>query len=52
MSVCHGSNPTPGLAVRSNLYTHGFRFVFGGRGLPSRPDMVLPRYQAVFFING
>ena len=38
--------------VRSLLRRQGFRFRLNVRELPGKPDIVLPRYHAVIFVNG
>lgn len=52
MASCRSSGTKPELAVRSFLHARGFRFVLGGRGLPGRPDIVLPRHKTVVFVHG
>ncbi|MGH0053425.1 MAG: very short patch repair endonuclease [Sphaerochaetaceae bacterium] len=38
--------------VRSYLFRHGFRFRVNDRRLVGSPDIVLPKYKTVIFING
>lgn len=38
--------------VRSELFKHGFRFRKNVTALPGKPDVVLPKYKTVIFING
>lgn len=40
------------LAVRTYLFRHGLRYRIHDAKLPGRPDIVLPKYKAVIFING
>ncbi len=40
------------LAVRTYLFRHGFRYRVNDGRLPGRPDIVLPKYKTVIFING
>lgn len=42
----------PEMAVRTFLHREGFRFRLHGKGLPGRPDVVLPRWKAVIFVHG
>jgi len=42
----------PEIAVRRALHRAGFRFRLHTRRLPGRPDIVLPKYQAVVFVHG
>jgi DNA mismatch endonuclease (patch repair protein) len=55
MSRIRSRNTKPELAVRSMLHRLGYRFTVNGpksRCLPSRPDIVLPKYRTVIFVNG
>lgn len=48
-------NTAPELVVRSILHRLGLRFTVGGRlnrSLPSRPDVVLPRWKTVVLVHG
>jgi DNA mismatch endonuclease (patch repair protein) len=38
--------------VRSALHRAGYRFRLHHRGLPGRPDIVLPKHRTVIFIHG
>ena len=52
MSKVHSKNTTPERAVRHALWHHGYRYRLNDRRLPGSPDLVLPKYRAVIFING
>lgn len=52
MSRIKGSDTRPEKLVRSQLHRAGFRFRKNYRELPGKPDIVLPKYHAVIFING
>jgi DNA mismatch endonuclease (patch repair protein) len=52
MSRIRSRDTKPEIAVRSLLHRMGFRFSLGGRGLPGRPDIVLPKWAAVVFVHG
>lgn len=52
MSRIRGRNTTPERAVRSMLHRMGYRFRLHVRRLPGRPDVVLPKYKTVIFVNG
>jgi DNA mismatch endonuclease (patch repair protein) len=52
MSRIKGRDTAPELAVRSILHAHGLRFRLHGRGLPGRPDIVLPKYRVAVFVHG
>lgn len=52
MGRIRGSNTKPELWVRRGLFALGFRYRLHQRQLPGTPDLVLPRYRAVMFVNG
>lgn len=52
MSGIRGKNTRPEIEVRSFLHRNGFRFRLHGRQLPGKPDLVLPRWNAVVFVHG
>ena len=52
MSHIHSKNTTPELVVRKELWRRGYRYRLNDRRLPGTPDLVLPKYRAVIFING
>lgn len=52
MSGIKGANTKPERLVRSFLHRHGLRFRLHGKGLPGRPDLVLPKYRAAVFVHG
>jgi len=52
MSGIRGKNTRPELVIRSGLHRLGFRFRLHVRDLPGKPDLVLPKYRAVIFVNG
>ena len=52
MSGIRGKNTAPEMYVRSALHRKGFRFRLHASELPGKPDIVLPRYKAVFLVNG
>lgn len=52
MSGIRGKNTKPEILIRSLLHRRGFRFRLHDRKLPGKPDIVLPRYQAVILIHG
>ncbi|WP_170408925.1 very short patch repair endonuclease [Ruegeria arenilitoris] len=52
MAAIRGADTKPELFIRRGLHARGFRFRLHNRKLPGRPDLVLPRYQAVILING
>lgn len=52
MSGIRGTNTKPELAVRRSLHARGFRYKLHAKGLPGKPDLVLPKYQAAIFVHG
>lgn len=52
MSRIRGRDTRPELLVRSILHSKGYRFRLQRADLPGRPDIVLPRYRTVVFVNG
>ena len=52
MSGIRGRDTRPEKLVRSYLHRAGLRFALHKRGLPGRPDIVLPRYSAVVLVHG
>ena len=52
MSRIRSRNTTPERAVRHALWKKGYRYRLNDKRLPGTPDLVLPKYRAVIFING
>lgn len=52
MSRIRSQNTKPEMLVRRFLHGQGFRFRLHARDLPGRPDLVLPKYRAVVFVDG
>ena len=52
MSMIKAKNTKPEIIVRSWLHSQGFRFRLHDKKLPGKPDIVLPRYRTVVFVNG
>jgi DNA mismatch endonuclease (patch repair protein) len=52
MAGIKGRNTKPEILIRKQLHRQGFRFRLHARDLPGKPDIVLPRYHAVIFVNG
>ena len=52
MSHIRSKDTNPEVSVRGELFRRGFRFRKNVRSLPGTPDIVLPRYRTVIFING
>lgn len=52
MAKIKSKNTRPEMTVRSLLHTMGFRFRLHVSNLPGKPDIVLPRFRVVIFVNG
>jgi len=52
MSMIKGKNTKPEIIVRKFLHRNGFRFRLNYSRLPGKPDIVLPKYKTVIFVNG
>ena len=49
MSRIRGKDTKPEILVRKGLHARGFRFRLQDRGLPGRPDIVLPKYGVAIY---
>ncbi len=45
-------NTKPELIVRKFLHKNGFRYRLGKTKLPGKPDLALPKHNAIVFIHG
>lgn len=52
MSHIRSTNSKPEETVRKILFSHGFRYRKNVKTLPGKPDIVLPKYKTVIFVNG
>ena len=52
MASIGSKNTEPEILVRRALHAEGFRFRLHRRDLPGKPDIVLPKYRTVVFVNG
>ncbi len=52
MSKIRSTNSAPEEKVRKYLFSKGFRYRKNVRSLPGCPDIVLPKYKTVIFVNG
>lgn len=52
MSCIRGKNTKPEELVRKYLFSQGFRYRKNDARLPGKPDIVLPKYKTVVFVNG
>ena len=52
MSRIRGKNTKPEEIIRKYLFSMGFRYRKNDARLPGKPDIVLPKYKTVIFVNG
>lgn len=52
MSNIRGKNTKLEVLLRKELFSRGYRYRLHDRRLPGKPDIVLPRFKAVIFVNG
>ncbi len=52
MSQIKSKNTKPEEKVRLYLFSKGFRYRKNDKRLPGKPDIVLPKYKTVIFVNG
>lgn len=52
MSCIKGKDTKPEEKVRKALFAKGFRYRKNDKRLPGTPDIVLPKYKTIIFVNG
>ena len=52
MSRIRSKDTKPEMIVRKFLHGQGFRYRLHVKDLPGKPDIVLPKYKTVIFIDG
>ena len=52
MSQVKSKETKPEVFVRKHLFANGFRYRKNDKRLPGHPDIVLPKYKTIVFING
>lgn len=52
MSRIRSKDTKPEKIVRSLLHRMGYRFRLHVKGLPGKPDIVLPKYKTIIFVHG
>ena len=52
MAQVKGKNTRPEVMFRKAIFARGFRYRLHRKDLPSKPDLVFPRINAVIFIHG
>ena len=52
MSQIKCKNTKPEELVRKYLFAHGYRFRKNDKRYSGKPDIVLPKYKTIIFVNG
>ena len=52
MSRIKAKDTRPEMLVRKYLFSEGFRYRLHDKKLPGKPDIVLPKYRTIIFVNG
>lgn len=52
MSKISRKDTKPEILVRKFLFSKGFRYRINVKTLPGKPDIVLPKYKTIIFVNG
>lgn len=52
MSQIRSKNTKPELLVRKFLFANGLRYRLHDKKISGKPDIILPKYRTVIFING
>lgn len=52
MAAIKGKDTTPEMIVRRYLFSRGLRYRVHVRKLPGNPDIVLPKYKSLIFVDG
>jgi DNA mismatch endonuclease, patch repair protein len=52
MAGIKGKDTRPEMLVRKALHAEGFRFRLHAKDLPGKPDIVLPKHEAVIMVHG
>ena len=52
MAAIKGKNTKPETILRKYLFSEGFRYRKNDKRYPGTPDVVLPKYKTMIFVNG
>ncbi|MCO6488508.1 MAG: DNA mismatch endonuclease Vsr [Phaeodactylibacter sp.] len=52
MSQIRSKDTKPEMIVRKYLFGKGYRYRLHDKKLPGKPDLVLPKFNTVIFVNG
>lgn len=52
MAGIQSKNTKPEILIRKALHARGFRYSLHAKGLPGKPDIVMPKWRVVIFVHG
>lgn len=52
MAGIRAKNTRPEMIIRKGLHARGFRYSLHPKGLPGKPDIVMPKWHVAIFIHG
>jgi len=52
MAGIGAKNTRPEIIIRKGLHARGFRYSLHPKGLPGKPDIVMPKWHVAIFIHG
>ena len=52
MAGIQSKNTKPETIIRKGLHARGFRYSLHPKGLPGKPDIVMPKWRVVIFVHG
>ena len=52
MSRIKSKDTTPEIIIRKFLFSNGIRYRLHDKLLPGKPDIILPKYSTIIFVNG
>ena len=52
MAGIQGKDTKPEIVIRKGLHARGFRYSLHPKGIPGKPDIVLPKWRVVIFVHG
>ena len=52
MSLIRGKDTVPEMVLRRELHALGLRFRLHRKGLPGKPDLIFPKFNAIVLVHG
>ncbi|MDO8778623.1 MAG: very short patch repair endonuclease [Burkholderiaceae bacterium] len=52
MSGIRSQNTKPEIIIRKALHARGFRYSLHPKGIPGKPDIVMPKWRVAIFVHG